>query len=105
LLWVNQTFPCNVFGWHLALGLLCLAIPSVSRVDSGLSCAIHIKKNMVTLYSQVVDPATCKGLLSHYKLANHASYIRHLVQKYFKNFVRFKQMECATGTDAFLSAL
>jgi hypothetical protein len=66
----QPNFPVQCF-WHLVLGRLCLATASVSSVDSRLSCPIHIK-SMGTLYNEVVDPATCKGLLSHHKLVNHA---------------------------------
>jgi hypothetical protein len=44
-----------------------------------------------TLYSQVVNPATCKELLSHNKLANRVLYTSPC-SEVLQDFVRFLQM-------------
>jgi hypothetical protein len=44
-----------------------------------------------TLYSQVVNTATCTGLLSHHKLANHVLYTSPC-SEVLQDFVRFLQM-------------
>jgi hypothetical protein len=47
---------------------------------------------MKTFYSQVVDPATYKGLLSHHKLANHALYTSSC-SEVFQHFCAFPSSE------------
>jgi hypothetical protein len=47
---------------------------------------------METLFRQVVDPATCKWLESHHKLANHALYTSSC-SEVFQDFRTFPSSE------------